>query len=311
MPSTSGYLVLAGAGAVALFFVLLLSGGDESLWVPVGLAASLVMLVAVTTREVAMRRAWSRYVAEQARHDHAAERKEGSSRIDMRSVRSHSAALRSIQKQAVEAESPGAAPDAHLEIYHLCKEYISSTDEALRSPGILTENRVAMRAGQERVRVLQRRHLMAWARGASRALTHEAQLRARMSDKIETAMRAIDVIESALRVYPDEGELRQSVPALREFIASVKIAHWIELAERAAFRGQHRRAIDRYHDALFYIKREALNDGGGRVDTEEQIKREVGFLKAKLRTSKAPTDEHSRIRRPTQSGAEDDKTTLP
>src|ERR671927_1326787 len=68
MPSSIGYLVSAIVIAVVLFFGLwwiLVSGGDEAPWLPAGLAASVVLLVALSAREVVMRRAWTRYLLEQ------------------------------------------------------------------------------------------------------------------------------------------------------------------------------------------------------------------------------------------------------
>jgi len=130
----------------------------------------------------------------------------------------------------------------------------------LHSNSLSAEGRLALRAGQDKVRTLQKHHLLSWARDASRNLTHEAQQRARISDKIETANRALDCIDSALKVYPAEAELEASKLAIREFVASVKVAHWVELAERSAFKGHHRRAIERYKDALFYLNRETVND---------------------------------------------------
>ena len=65
---------------------------------------------------------------------------------------------------------------------------------------------------------------------------------------------------SALKVFPEEHELNESKFAITEFIASVKVAHWVELAERAAFKGHYRRAIDRYKDALFYLERESVKE---------------------------------------------------
>src|SRR2546426_4574343 len=51
MPSTSGYMVAASATAGALFFLLWwMLQGEENPWVPAGLAASVVMLVAVWGR---------------------------------------------------------------------------------------------------------------------------------------------------------------------------------------------------------------------------------------------------------------------
>ncbi len=67
MPSSTGYLTVAIIIAVGLFFALwwiLVRGGDEAPWLPAGLAASVVLLVALSAREVVMRRAWTRYLLE-------------------------------------------------------------------------------------------------------------------------------------------------------------------------------------------------------------------------------------------------------
>jgi tetratricopeptide (TPR) repeat protein len=289
VPSSAGYLIIAGAIAVALFFGLwwmLVSGGDEAPWVPAGLAASVVLLVALSAREVVMRRAWTRYLLEQDKHGYSSReinRKSVSSK-NMHSTSLHSAALRAIQKQSAEADSTGAATESHLEVFHICQDYLTSTDEALRSSSLTTESRLAIRGGQEKVRSLQKHHMLIWARDGSRALTHEAQQRARTSDKIETANRAMDCLDSALKVYPDEPELEQSKLAIREFIASVKVAHWVELAERSAFKGHYRRAIERYKDALFYLNRETVKEEL-RTAGAERIGREIELLRAHVRTA--------------------------
>ncbi|HEV7472776.1 MAG TPA: hypothetical protein VGN90_01935, partial [Pyrinomonadaceae bacterium] len=65
MPSSFGYLMAAFVAAIALFlglWYMLVSGGDEAPWIPAGLAASVVLLVALSAREVVMRRAWTRYL---------------------------------------------------------------------------------------------------------------------------------------------------------------------------------------------------------------------------------------------------------
>jgi hypothetical protein len=98
-------------------------------------------------------------------------------------------------------------------------------------------------------------------------------------------MRALDVIESALKLYPEEAELHDSELAVREFIASVKVSHWVELAERAAFKGYYARAIDRYRDALFYLSRESVKEET-RTETAQRIGREIELLRSRLKTSK-------------------------
>jgi len=286
MPSSTGYLVSAILIAVGLFFGLwwiLVSGGDEAPWLPAGLAASVVLLVALSAREVVMRRAWTRYLLENGISQKPPTRSQRpSSRSQKFSGSMNSAVLRAIQKQSSAADRPGSTPEMHLDVAQLCHDYLSSTDEAIRSGSYGSEKGIALRAGQERVRALHRHHLLTWARGQSQLLTHEAQQRARTFDKIETATRAVDCLDSALRIYPEETDLSESRVAIEEFIASVKVAHWVELAERSAFKGHYRRAIDRYRDALFYLNQDIVKQDV-RIAGTEKIEREIEKLKTRLR----------------------------
>jgi tetratricopeptide (TPR) repeat protein len=287
MPSSIGYLVSAIVISVGLFFGLwwiLVSGGDEAPWLPAGLAASVVLLVSLSAREVVMRRAWTRYLLENGINQKPASRSRPSSRSQKKgfSASLHSAALRAIQKQSSAADRPGSSPEIHLDVAQMCHDYLASTDEAIRSGSHGSEKGIAIRAGQERVRALHRHHLLTWARGQSQLLTHEAQQRARTFDKIETATRALDCLDSALRIYPDEADLSESRVAIEEFIASVKVAHWVELAERSAFKGHYRRAIDRYRDALFYLNQDVVKEDVRTAGTEK-IEREIEKLKSRLK----------------------------
>ena len=288
MPSSVGYLLAAFVAAIALFFGLwwtLVSGGDEAPWIPAGLAASVVLLVALSAREVVMRRAWTRYLLDQSSEPSArtsGEHKRPPDKSQSSSLLS--AAWRNVQKQSEEAES-GANPEAHFDVFHLCQDYLATADDALRSNTLSSEKRNSIRAGQERARGLQKHHLLTWARDSSRSLTYEAQQRARTSERIEAANRALHCLESALQFYPQETELLESSAAIREFIAKVKVAHWVELAERSAFKGHYRRAIDRYKDALFYLSRGAMKEEV-RVASTERIGREIELLQARLRSQK-------------------------
>src|SRR6185369_9898907 len=287
MPSSTGYLISAIVISVALFFGLwwiLVSVGDEAPWLPAGLAASVVLLVALSAREVVMRRAWTRYLLENGIRENSPSRSRESGRSQKKgfSASMHSAALRAIQKHSTAADRSGSTPEMHLDVAQLCHDYLASSDEAIRSGRFGSEKGIALRAGQERVRTLHRHHLLTWARGQAQLLTHEAQQRARTFDKIETATRALDCIDSALRIYPDETELNESSIAIGEFIASVKVAHWVELAERSAFKGHYRRAIDRYRDALFYLNQDVVKEDV-RLAGTEKIEREIEKLKARLR----------------------------
>jgi tetratricopeptide (TPR) repeat protein len=290
--------------AVALFFVLwwmLVSGGDEAPWLPAGLAASVVLLVALSAREVVMRRAWTRYLLEHGIQEHSSSSGEKSqSRKKSYSSSLHSAALRAIQKQSGAADSIGSSPEAHLEVAQLCHDYLTSTEDAMRSGSYTGEKGIAIKAGHDRVRALHKHHLLIWARDHSRTLTRDAQQRARISDKIETANRALECIDSALRQYPDEIELNESKVAIGEFIASVRVAHWVELAERSAFKGHYRRAIDRYKDALFYLRDQNVKEEV-RAAGSERIQREIEELSTRLRSA----NDEKKGRRPEETLARD------
>lgn len=274
-------MTAAAATAAALFFVLWwMLQGEESPWVPAGLAASVVMLVAAFARLLVARKV--------SRQRGAHERVEWHSQSDsgqrsyedvMRSRSMHAAALRALQRQALEADVKDL-PDGHRRVYELCSEYIAGAEKAMQTPTIQPDGRIALRAGIERVRDLQKHHLLTWARGSVRALTHEAQQRSRLFEKIETANRALECIDSALKVYPDEEQLNVSAHAVREFIISSRVAHWVELAERAAFKGYYQRAIDCYRDALYYLTRDRADLAGEAA--AERITREIELLRVRL-----------------------------
>jgi len=280
--------VVVAVGLGLILWWMLANGGDEAPWLPAGLAVSVVLLVALSAREVVMRRAWTKYLLEQGIHEKSNSRRVQPSRTSKKgfSASLHSAALRTIQKQSSAADAPNSSPEAHFEVAQLCHDYLASTDEAMRSGSMGSEKGIAIRAGQERVRSLHKHHLLTWSRGHSRALTRQAQQRARTFDKIETGNKALECINSTLRVYPDEPELLASRVAIDEFIASVKVAHWVELAERSAFKGHYRRAIDRYKDALFYLNQDAVKEDV-RTAGSERIEREIAKLRTALDSQKA------------------------
>jgi hypothetical protein len=296
MPSTAGYMAVAGGLSLALFWaiwLLLHTDGDEAPWIPAGLAAGFVILIAAAAREIMMRRAWARYAREMELVMGAGDASRAAVKLKPAASRSgmqaQVAALRGLQQRLAELDAAGTPPEAHLEAYRLCEQYLAGAEEALRAPGGAAEMRVALRSGQERVRALQRKHLLAWARGETTRLTQEAQRRVRLSDRVETAQRALEVLGDALKVYPEEQGLRDSAVAVRDFIASVKVGQWVEMAERAAFRGKYARAVARYCDALFYLSRADMGEDA-RAEAATRIQREIEMLRARMRTSEADDD---------------------
>ena len=297
--STTAYLVTTALVAAATLLVVwwvLVAGEYEEPWLPATVAAGGVLVAAVAAREVLVRRAWARYTRElefemgrgeslhPAATTAAPARHKRSSRSGKSGVRAAAESLRALQQRLAQAEEAGAEqPAAHLEAVRLCEQYLASTDDALRDGRGAPEVRGALRAGQERVRELRKHHQLAWVRNEARRLTLEAQRRASVSARIETAERAFDVINEALKEYPEETELRDSAVAVRTYVASVRVAHWVELAERAAFRGRLNRAVARYRDALYYLSRAEMNEEACAA-AADRINREIEMLRARIAT---------------------------
>jgi hypothetical protein len=315
----ASYLLTTVLLAAAFFYGawwLFEAGGEESPWLQAAVAASVVVLVSVAAREVVMRRAWLRYTRELEIEMGGRETVAAAAAAPPRSashkagVHTTAASLRALQQRLTAAEETGARqPEAHLEAYRLCEQYLANAEESIRSSRTPVEVRVALRAGQKRVRESQKHHLLTWARGEAQRLTHEAQRRASVSAKIETAMRAVEVIDEALQLYPQEQELKDSAVAVRNFIASVKVAHWVELAERASFRGRYTRAIARYRDSLFYLSRAEMSDDA-RDAAAVRINREIEMLRARIATGEL-VEERSTPRRRKAKKTETGKARAP
>ena len=294
MPSTSAYMVAAAAASAALFFVLWwMLQGEENPWVPAGLAASVVMLVAASAREVVMRRALTRYLLEDqprsARHDHMRSGEYPGRPPDA----SQSEILRGLEKQSAEADANNTHPELHLRVFQMCGDFLQITEKSLTSASISAERRLTIRARQDRARALQRHHMLAWARNSAQSLTQEAQQRARLHEKIEAANRALECIDTALANYPEEEDLQRSAAAVREFVTTSRVAHWVELAQRASFKGRYGRAIDCYRDALFYLTRAE----GDHQLAAEQITREIELLRARKATHSVVETDAGKTRR--------------
>jgi tetratricopeptide (TPR) repeat protein len=260
----------------ALLFIVLCwifyNNGDRDPWLPAGLASGMVILVGTLTRKIILYKI-ARSYQQYSSFNRTVPRS--------KSVSSSISELNLIERKLLKADYPGASPEEHLGSYRLCEEYLMRVDETLRMVGIRSETRMALKNKQDRIRIMQRKHLLAWARGASCALTFEAQQLTKISDKVEKATNALSVIEAALRIYPDELDLKDSSVAISEYIASVKVGRWVELAERAAFKGQYSKAIDRYRDALFYLSREDIRDEV-RNETIKKIEDQIEILSSNL-----------------------------
>jgi tetratricopeptide (TPR) repeat protein len=276
---------LAVAISAAIFFLVwgILHEGEEMPWVPAGILASISIATAVVVREFFLRRARNQFLRAQKRLDYnltsaaSAQHKSKDSGNKL-TIEKNAAILRNIERKSDAARVLGKLPDAHWEVFEICNEYLQITERELQTVGVGSPRLPALRLGREKVQEMHKFHLLAWASVETKTLTQEARIRATIAEKLETAQKALAVLDSALQFYPNEAELTASATAVEEFIASIKVSHWIEQAERSAFKGNYKRAISHYRDALFYLARENV-----RSEEREMIAEKINAEIEKLR----------------------------
>jgi tetratricopeptide (TPR) repeat protein len=258
----SNYYILAAAVAIASFFLVwgILHDGDDAPWVPAGIGASLILIGAVFLREIVLRKARNRYLLAQKRLDFtldsASLHTKNSAPEKKLTLEKNAEIIKQIQKKSDAAKVLMRLSEGHQEVFELCGEYLEINRRELVNVGAGSPRLAALRRGREIVGEVHKFHLLAWAEIESRQLTQDARNRATIIEKIETAQRALNVLQTALQYYPNERQLIESEEAVREFVTSIRVAHFIEQAERSAFKGNYKRAVSHYKDALFFLARE-------------------------------------------------------
>ena len=259
----SNYYVLTVAVTIAFFFILwgiLQEGGEETPWVTAGLGASIVLIGAVYLREIVLRKAHNRYMSAQRKLDYnikgAPHHFRNNSSSNKLSLQKNAEIINGIKEKSEAAKILGKLSDGHLEVFEICNEYLLINDLELKRAGVGSPRIAALRRGREIVQNLHRFHLLTWAEIECRSLTQEAKNKISVNDKLEKTQDALDVLNAARQFYPNEKHLIESETALTEFMASIKVSHSIELAEKSAFKGNYKRAISYYKDALYFMARE-------------------------------------------------------
>jgi len=279
LPALNFY-ILAIAVAIAFFLLIwgiLNEGGEEFAWLPAAFIACVILGGAVFLREVILRKARNQFLLTQRRLDKNLKSlplPSGTSYENKLTLEQNVRIIDSIRQKSEAARTLKRLPEAHLEVFDSCNEYLSISKKALETANVGSPRLAALKRGREMVKQLHRFHLLTWAEMESRLLTQEAQSQVKISEKLKNAQKAQSVLESALQFYPNETQLKDSEEALKEFIASIKFSHWIEQAERAAFKENYKRAISCYRDALYFLTRDTVQNEEKEMIVEK-INREI------------------------------------
>lgn len=264
----SNYYILAASVTAAFFFLvwgILHEGDEETPFIVAGIGASLVLGSAVVIREIFLRKARHRYLLVERKLDYNVKNfslpsKLSNNDFDKLTLEKNAAIVKEIQKKSETVRGLGNFSNGHLEVFEICNKYLSVAEKQLETVRVGSPRLAGLRRGREIVSELHRYHLLSWAEIEARELTQKARIYVTVSEKLNTAQEALNIVESALQFYPQEARLTESESALRDFIASIKISHWIEQAERSVYKGNYKRAISLYRDALFFLDREDLKN---------------------------------------------------
>ena len=282
---TVNYYIFAIAVTITFFFfiwAILHEGDEENPLMAAGIGAGFVLGSAVIVREVFLKNARQRLLSVERELDHTLSQIPLQPRpINDRnklSLEKNAEIIKEIKRKSEAARTLGTLSKGHLEVFESCNEYLTIVGKQMESAGVGSPRLAGLRRGREVVGELHHYHLLAWAEIESRLWSQKARNYATISEKLNAAQEALDVLESALQFYPNEPRLTESESAMKTFIASIKVSHWIEQAERAAFKGNAKRAISLYRDALFFLAREdAVTEE--REAIAEKINSEIELLR--------------------------------
>lgn len=292
LPAISYYFLVV-AVAIGMFFLvwgILLEGGDQTPWIPAGLLASLILISAVVVREVFLRRARQRYLIDSQRLDRTLSkipRRKTSVRTRPKfTLQQNTFLLNQIEEKSEAARVLKRLPEGHLEVFEICNEYLNYTKKELEHIDLNSPRYPAVKNGRKKVRKFHKYHLLTWAEIESKSFTRESKDSSNFPDKIGFANKALNVIDGALKFYPNDNELLASKEAIGEYISRMNVANQIERAERAEFVGDKIAAIGEYREALFLLGRQELSNRE-KEELAKRINGEIENLRGRLDDDKS------------------------
>lgn len=263
----SNYYILTVAVSTAFFFLVFGVFHEENediTLVIAGIGASSILGGAVFLREVILRKARINFLIAQKRLDaninQVTARASTIANPNKLTLEQNSTILKEISRKSEAAKVLGNLSDGHFEVFEMCNEYLNLSENELKTVGVGSPRLAALRRGREKTAKLHHYHLLQWAEIETRTLTRESKNALSIAEKLDSSQKALHILDSALQYYPTELHLNESRAALIEFIASIKVSHWIEQAERSVFKGNYKRALSHYRDALFYLGRENVQN---------------------------------------------------
>lgn len=88
----------------------------------------------------------------------------------------------------------------------------------------------------------------------------KAEISTTIRTKITNAEKALLSIEQGKKLIKDLSKLKSLELKVKSFIHSTKLQSFLDEAQKAEFKGQIKKAIDQYKEALYFLKSDEIDD---------------------------------------------------
>lgn len=288
LPAISYYFLTIAVALIIflLIWAILHEGGDETPWIAAGIFSGIVLMGSVFLREVYLKKERKKYLAAKRQLDYNLRKVKNSNSATPQqpkfTLQQNTYLMNQIQEKSNAAKILKRLPEGHREVIEICVEYLNFTNQELRRTDPNSPRFTVIRKTRNKVKHLHKFHLLVWTELETKNLTSKAGNEILISEKIETAQKALNILDSTLKFYPNEIKLIESSEAVLEFIAKVKMNYRIEQAEKTAFNGNITDAVGQYKDILFFISKENFPQRE-KQDLEENILLKVRKLQNEVK----------------------------
>jgi hypothetical protein len=256
--NASNFYVLSVAIAMAVFVLMMGLMRDErdEAYIPAGVAASAVLVLAVIVRRAILNKSQMRaYATRQLEHNLNLIRRSTSDPESKLTIEKNASILRELKRKSDAANVLARYPDGHREVFELCGQYLEINARELPTVNPGSPRIAALRKGRAIAEDFHRRHMLKWVEIETKALLEKARTSNRTSEKISLAGDALAIIESATAKYPADDLLLESASAIAEFVIKAKVSDLIDRAGRAETRGNPKLAEKHFLNALIELEK--------------------------------------------------------
>ncbi len=119
-----------------------------------------------------------------------------------------------------------------------------------------------------------------------RKLMDKARIAKTVTGKVNSATKALEVLKAALgNEYIDKDKVRKSAMAVQLFINQEQLKDYELKAERFEFKANYKKALDLYQDALFFLKKDDIDDSEQAKDIQ-RIEKKIEEMRERIAAPK-------------------------